>query len=94
MPRAGEGASEASLWTLFTALLGLLFGRWSTARARAEQAEALAAALERVARLEAELAQARDEAAQRTDAALPPAPSKTIVRVKLHGQRARRRRRL
>ncbi len=94
MPRAGEVDSDASLWTLFTAFLGILFGRWSTARARAAQAEALAAALERVSRLEAELAQARDEAAQRADASLPPATPKTIVRVKLHGQRARRRRRL
>lgn len=83
------------MWTVFAAIVGFLFGRWTSARAAAAQAEALSASLDRCARLEAELAQLRDEAAQRADAALPPIPlPRTMVRVKLHPHRSKRRRRL
>lgn len=97
MPRAGAEASGASLWTVFAALVGFFFGRWTSARTQAAQAEALSAALDRCTRLEAEVAQLRDEAAQRADAALPPVLvplPRPIVRVKIHQHRPKRRRRL
>lgn len=95
MPREGAEASSTGLWTILAALVGFLFGRWTSARAAAAQAEALSAALDRCSRLEGEVAALRDEAAQRADAALPPVPlPRTMVRVKLHPHRPKRRRRL
>lgn len=94
MQRDGEGTAGSAFWTIVLAFVGLLFGRWSTARARAAQDEALTAALERVRRLEAENDRLRDEAAQRADEPPPKALAfaKTVVRVKMHPTRKRRRR--
>jgi len=94
MSGKGEGTAGSTFWTIVIAFVGLLIGRWSTARARAAQDEALTAALERVSRLEAENDRLKDEAAQRADSALPPTPlfPKTMVRVKLNPHKKRRRR--
>lgn len=95
MQREGEGTAGSTFWTLVFTLIGVLVGRWSTARSMAAQADELANAIERVRRLEAENDRLRDEAAQRADAQLPQATSifsRPIVRVKLHPPRKRRRR--
>lgn len=95
MSGKGEGTAGSTFWTLVIAFVGLLIGRWSTARARAAQDEALTAALERVSRLEAENDRLKDEAAQRADSALPLPPPlfpKTMIKVKLNPHRKRRRR--
>lgn len=94
MQRNGEGTAGSPFWTLVLAFVGLLIGRWSTARARAAQDEALTAALERVSKLEAENDRLKDEAAQRADSALPPPQlfPKAMVRVKLNPHKKRRRR--
>lgn len=95
MTREGEGTAGSTFWTLVFTLIGVLIGRWSTARSMAAQADALAAALDRVRRLEAENDRLRDEAAQRADAQLPQGTSifgRPIIRVKLHPTKKRRRR--
>lgn len=92
MTREGEGTAGSTFWTLVFALIGVLVGRWSTARSMATQADALAGALDRVRRLEAENDRLRDEAAQRADAQPPLSFTRPIVRVKLHPPRKRRRR--
>jgi hypothetical protein len=92
MSGKGEGTAGSAFWTIVLAFVGLLIGRWSTARARAAQDEALTAALERVSRLEAENDRLKDEAAQRADAALPPPLfPKTMIKVKLNSRKRRRR---
>lgn len=89
---AREGDTGSLFWTIIAFLLGTLSGKWATARSRTEQAFALAAALERVAALEAENDRLRDEAAQRLDSTLPPLLPRPMVRIHLPALRKRRRR--
>ena len=88
MPRGSEGTAGSTFWTILFAAIGFFFGRWSTARSMAVQADALSSAVDRIRRLEAENDRLRDEAAQRADAQLPPAVFvRPIVRVKLRKRR-------